>query len=59
MNYGVVTGISYDLYGNPAVWGIGESKSEHELFNIWESDNYKGDPMKNATQVRCVSYLIK
>lgn len=57
MNNGVVTGISYDLYGNPAVWGIGKTKSEHELLNGW--DNYKGDPMKNATQVRCVSDIIK
>jgi hypothetical protein len=57
MKNGVVTGISYDLYGYPAVWGIGNTKSEHELFNGW--DNYKGDPMKNATQVRCVSYQIK
>jgi hypothetical protein len=57
MKNGVVTGISYDLYGYPAVWGIGNTKSEHELLNGW--DNYKGDPMKNATQVRCVSYIIK
>jgi hypothetical protein len=57
MKNGVVTGISYDWYGNPAVWGIGETKSEHELLNGWEK--YKGDPMKNATQVRCVSYIIK
>lgn len=57
MGNGVVTGISYNWYGNPAVWGIGKTKSEHELLNGW--DNYKGDPMKNATQVRCVSDIIK
>jgi hypothetical protein len=54
---GVETGISYDLYGNPAVWGIGYTK-DHELFNIWR-DSDKADPMKIATQVRCVSYIIK
>lgn len=54
---GVVTGISYNWYGYPAVWGIGKTKN-HELFNVWyESD--KVDPLKIATQVRCVSNLIK
>ena len=56
MNNGVVTGISYNWYGNPAVWGIGRTR-DHELLNSW--DKYKGDPMKNATQVRCVSDIIK
>ena len=55
MKIGVETGISYNLYGGPAVWGFGK---DHELFNVWrESD--KADPMKIATQVRCVSYQIK
>jgi hypothetical protein len=57
MKIGVETGISYDLYGGPAVWGIGKTK-DHELFNVWR-DSHKADPMKIATQVRCVSYIIK
>ncbi len=50
------TGIAYELYGNPSVWGI-KNKGYHELFNNWLNMSDNIDANKIATQIRCVSYL--